>query len=287
MNILRAFVTIAIFSVAAYAQSELQQMIDRDKDLSNAIVNKGAKAAFPEFLTDDSVLFLPDAVNGKEHWKTAAENKDFTITRSLVYAEMSSNNSLGYTLGMWKRTRKDVDDQFGQYVTIWAKRGTEYKAVIDITTRNLEDVLPDRDQVLAAKRPIEMNTRGWSAADATMDFLKIGMTKKGLGEAYDRFAAPDVRLVKEDSRSLTGKKAVKKEMENYTSVSFPKKNWLIESSDMAYTWNPCDYANSEEGTEKGNCLHVWRLSKEKWYIVLGVFARVQTTSKPELKSRSK
>lgn len=287
MNLCRAVLVIAIFSVGVFSQADLQRMIDRDKALSNAIQNKGAKTAFPEYLTDDSVLFLPDAVNGKEYWKTVEENKEFTITRSLVYAEMSSNDSLGYTLGMWKRTRKNIDDQFGQYVTIWAKRGNEYKAVIDITTRNLEDVLPERDQVLAAKRPIEMNTRGWSAADATMNFLKLGMTKKGLGEAYNKFAAADVRLVKEDSKSITGKKAVVKEMEQYTSVAFPKKNWLIESADMAYSWNPCEYANSDEGMEKGNCLHVWRLNKEKWYIVLGVFARVQTTKKPELKSRSK
>lgn len=287
MKLFRAALLIAIFSVGVFAQADLQQMIDRDKDLANSIINKGAKIAFPEFLTDDSVLFLPDAVNGKEHWKTVEDNKDFTISRSLVYAEMASNASLGYTLGMWKRTRKNVDDQFGQYVTIWAKRGSEYKAVIDITTRNLEDVLPDRDQVLAAKRPIEMNTRGWSAADATMNFLKLGMTKKGLGEAYDKFAAPDVRLVKEDSRSITGKKAVVSEMEQYMSIAFPKKNWLIESADMAYSWNPCEYANSDEGMEKGNCLHIWRLNKEKWYIVLGVFARVQTTKQPMLKSRSK
>ena len=287
MKLFAAVLFVFVFSFCTFAQTELQQMIDRDKELSNSIANTGAKAAFPKFLTDDSVLFLPDAVNGKEYWKTVEETRDFTITRSLVYAETASNNSLGYTLGVWKRTRKNVDDQFGQYVTIWAKRGSEYKAVIDITTRNLEDILPERDQVLAAKRPVEMNTRGWSAADSTMNFLKLGMTRKGLGEAYDKFAAPDVRLVKEDSRSITGKKAVVKEMEQYTSVAFPKRNWLIESADMAYSWNPCEYANSDEGMEKGNCLHVWRLNKEKWYIVLGVFARVQTTKQPVLKSRSK
>ena len=58
---------------------------------------------------------------------------------------------------------------------------------------------------------------------------------------------------------LEGKKRVLSEMKRYRSVEFPKKVSLYESADMAYIWNPCEYANNDEGTIKGNCLHIWKL----------------------------
>lgn len=290
MKPLFAIFLTAIGCLCINAQKEVNVelgFISYDIALSNAISQYGSKFAFQQFLSDDAIIFMPDAVNGKEYWKKASESNEFTISRKFIFSENSSNNALAYTFGTWTRTRKHINDQFGQYVTIWAKRGDKYQAVLDITTRNAEEFDPPKGVLPSDLLPRDRNIRGWSAADSVMNFLKLGMTKEGLGEAYDKFAAPNVRLIKEDSRSITGKKAVVNEMKQYRSIEFPKKNWLIESADMAYSWNPCEYANSDEGMEKGNCLHVWRLNKEKWYIVLGVFARVRITKQPELKSRSR
>jgi hypothetical protein len=56
---------------------------------------------------------------------------------------------------------------------------------------------------------------------------------------------------------------------------------------MAYVWNPCVYSNNNEGTERGNCLQIWKLSDEKWSIVLGVFARLPNETQPVLKTSGK
>jgi hypothetical protein len=76
-------------------------------------------------------------------------------------------------------------------------------------------------------------------------------------------------------------------MKRYKSIEFPTKVAMFQAADMAYVWNPCQYANSNEGTERGNCLQVWKLRNKKWWIVVGVFARVESEKPPELKVRKK
>ena len=129
------------------------------------------------------------------------------------------------------------------------------------------------------------NRQGWSAADSTLRFLKMGMTKKNLGGAYDEFAADDVTLFVDRQMPIIGKKSTVSATKHYNSVSFPKDMSLLESGDMAYLWNPCEYSNSQEGIEKGNCLQVWKFRDNKWQIVLGVFARIIDPTPPTLKTK--
>jgi len=113
------------------------------------------------------------------------------------------------------------------------------------------------------------------------------MNQEALGGAYKKFAAEDVRILHDGSPPITGKKKVVSEMKRYISINFPKKVALLQAADMAYTWNACEFADSNEGIEKGNCLHVWKLRDKKWWIVLGVFARMPDDTPPALKPRQK
>jgi hypothetical protein len=62
---------------------------------------------------------------------------------------------------------------------------------------------------------------------------------------------------------------------------------MYQAADMAYVWNPCQYANSNEGLEKGNCLHIWKLRDNKWWVVLGVFAPQPNPTIPTIKVKPK
>ena len=119
-----------------------------------------------------------------------------------------------------------------------------------------------------------------------MKFLKMSMDRSGLGNAFDQWAAEDIRLIIEEAPPIYGKKNAVKAMKKYTSVAFPRRTSLLESADLAYVWNPCEYANSEEGMEKGTCLNIWKLRNKKWYITVGAFARVLNVVKPSLKIAS-
>ncbi|HLA94854.1 MAG TPA: hypothetical protein VK612_03970, partial [Pyrinomonadaceae bacterium] len=233
------------------------------------------------------------AINGKDFWQSRPDSMTPIMVRNLAAIDISANGLLGYTTGNWEmyaKSKADVPSEIGQYVTIWEKRlDGKFKATIDITIAHEKpaDAVPDPSRVLAAALTGDVNKRRWSAADPSMNFLKLSMSKKALGGAYDKFAAPDIRLLREGETPILGKKNAVNATKDFISIDYPKKVAMLEASDMAYVWNPCEYANSEEGREKGTCLHVWKLRNKQWYIVLGVLARVRNEIKPTIKLREK
>ena len=268
------------------AQVGLNTILDAERALGEATAARGQKAAFVEFLTDDSIIFRPEAINGKDFWTRQTELSGSNLTRTMTFADVAANGLLGYTTGNWQLKKKDKDIDVvtnGNYVTIWERRnGAGFRAVIDISIRH--DEPNGSGGPVDRKRMPEQNSNkfGWSPADTAMKFLRAGMTIGGLASAYDEFADDDVLLLIDREPPIQGKKRVVRETKRFTSTKFPLKVAMYQSADMAYFWNQCHYANSEEGQEVGNCLQILKLRKNKWYIVLGVFARVASEKPPSL-----
>lgn len=287
-----ALLFIGLSSWCVLGQPEFQAMVDAERSFGNMAIEKGAKAAYLQYLADDSIIFRPDAVKGKDYWNLQKEaSVKSVLKRMMAYADISANGLLGYTVGTWEQTTPDPKTpirKVGQYVTIWSKKPDgKFKAIIDISTEFDEAAPPVGAPVLATNLAKDINKRRWSAADPSMKFLKEGMLNGGLGSAFDEWAAEDVRLIIEENPPIFGKDNAVKAMKKYISVAFPRKVSLLEAADLAYAWNPCEYANSQEGMERGNCLNVWKLRNKKWYITLGVFARVPNVVKPALKVNPK
>ena len=276
--------------VTALAQPELLQMMDTEKTFAQK-VGEGTKSAFLEFLADDSVIFRPNAVNGKQYWMSQPEPASMTLVRKSTYGDISANGLLGYTTGNWRlypKGKSESPAKFGQFVTIWEKKPDgNFRASVDIGTTHEKLFFTETDPQLPSGQSRDFNKRGWSAADPSMNFLRMSMSRESLGGAYAKFAAADVRLLLEDAPPITGRKKVVEEMNRYVSIDFPKKIALFQSADMAYLWNACEFSNNNEGTEKGNCLQIWKLRNKKWWIVLGVFARIPNETEPILKNKSK
>ena len=269
---------------AAFAQDDVKPLFAVDRALSDATSQKGMRNGFLEFLAADSVVFKPEAVNGVEFWKSQPAEPSPRMLRKTIYADISSSGILGYTTGTWQmftQGKGELLEDFGQYLTIWQKGlDGRYKAEVNIEIGHDKLGSADTDKKLFGKMTCDPNKREWSPADASMNFLKMSMNQARLGAAYEQFAADDVRVLVEREPPILGKKKVVQEMSRYKSIEFPKKVALFQSTDLAYTWNPCQYVNNDEGTESGNCLHVWKLRKKKWYIVVGVFARQKVTIPP-------
>lgn len=278
-----------LFCIAATAQALVEPVWDTQRAFEAAVAQKGVKPAFMEFLADDAIIFRPEAVNGREFLQAAESPQPGVLRRKVNYADVSANGILAYTIGEWTLTPKarPKDVKVGEYATVWSKVNGQYKAILDIEISH--EVLERTEYRRRIPKPREShkNKHGWSAADTTMNFLRMSMSKTGLGGAYDFFAAEDVILLREGLPPIVGRGKAEEEMERYIAVDFPKRVAQFETGDMAYSWNSCSYADSNEGMEKGNCLHIWKFRDKKWYIVLGVFARVANTTKPVLKERSR
>ena len=276
-----------LFVGSLAAQSLLEPVYDAQRAFEAAVAEKGVKPAFMEFLADDAIIFRPEAVNGRDFLQTADNSPASILRRKVNYADVSVNGMLAYAIGEWTLTprARPKDVKVGAYATVWGKVNGNYKAILDIEiSHDILEAAQYRRQI-PKPRGSQSNKHGWSAADATMNFLKMSMTPAGLGGAYDAFAAEDVILLREGLPPIVGRGRAEEEMERYIAVDFPSKVSQFEAGDMAYTWNPCSYADSNEGMEKGNCLHIWKFRDKRWYIVLGVFARVANTTIPVLKDK--
>lgn len=280
-----------LLCVPLSAQSILDAVYNSDRALARAVADRGVGPAFLDFLAKDAVIFRPEAVNGPEFLKTNGDEMPGALIRRVNFADVASNGLLGYTTGEWTSTKKEKTGQvqrIGQYATVWQKQPDgKFKAILDIEISHEPYKKKKRGQALMTSFSREANKQGWSAADAIMNFLKMSMTKKGLGGAYDKFAAEDVRLFREGLPPIEGRGDAEEVLEKYIAVDFPQKVSQFESADMAYSWNSCSYADSNEGMEKGNCLHVWKLQDKEWKIVLGVFARVANETLPVLKEKNR
>jgi len=279
-----------LFCIPGTAQSDLQEMFDTEKAFERVAAEKGVRSAYLEFLADDATIFRPDAVKGKEFWK-ARQDFESRIVRTPVYSDISSNGLLGYTTGSWAlytKKRPETPSEFGQFVTIWEKKPDgKFRASVDIGISHDDPPPAEASDIVRTGKARDTNLRGWSAADPSMNFLRMSMSGKAAAGAYDKFAADGIRLLRDGEPPIVGKKNVVRETKNYKSLDFPKKVALFQSADMAYVWNPCVYSNNNEGTERGNCLQIWKLSDEKWSIVLGVFARLPNETQPVLKTSGK
>ena len=292
MNKRLLFVFILLLCWNAFAQYDLQRMYDTERSFEVVAEVSGKKTAFLNFLAVDGIVFLPNPVNGIDFWKSQNENgSPLILVRNSNYADISANGIMGYTTGNWQsypKGKRETLSKFGQFVTIWEKKldGT-FRASLDIDITHDELPVADSGQGYKTDLRHDQNKRGYSPADASMNFLRMGMVTKALGNGYKQYAVDDARLLLDGKPLILGKKNVVSEMNRYTAINFPKKVALYQAADLAYVWNPCEFANSTEGTEKGNCLHIWKLRDKKWYIVLGVFARVTDDTPPELKTKQK
>ena len=278
---------------AVRGQALVQPIYDTQRAFERAVAEKGVRPAFLEFLAEDAVIFRPEAVNAKEFLKTSSSAAPGTLMRRVTFADISTNGLLGYTTGEWTFIPRNkpgtppktaLPPKIGQYATVWSKsQSGAYKAILDIEIEHEPFDRSIRRKSMPTKSQKELNKRGWSVADSTMNFLRMSMSKQGLGGAYDKFAADDVILLREGVPPIVGRGRAEDELEKYIAVEFPKKVSQFETADMAYSWNPCAHADSGEGMEKGNCLHVWKLKDKKWLIVLGVFAKVGNDTKPVLR----
>ena len=290
MKIVYALLLTSLFSTASLSQDDLNRLIATESSFVKTAAEHGPKIAFLEHLAPDAIIFRPQAINGYEYWKSTQDRPNDVLVRKAIFADISSNGLLGYTTGNWRLYEKGKSESsasYGQYATIWERKPDgKYRATLDISIEHDKLPFTETDRIGRADLTRDLNKRGWSPADASMNFLRMSM--KGsvrLGGAYERFAAKDVRLLIEREPPIIGKKNVVREMARYLAVEFPTKIAAFQAADMAYTWNPCRFTNNEEGFENGHCLHVWKLRDKKWWIVLGVFARIPNDKAPVIKRR--
>lgn len=286
MRYLFLITLIFIISSGVCAQESLQQLLVAERGYAKAAAEIGQRQTALQFYSDDAIIFRPEAINAKEYWSRNGDTRLTTI-RTIAGSDISSNGQLGYTTGsieLFPDGNGKPATEFGQFVTVWGRRENgQFRPILEMRTQYDRAIVYKPKSEPKRIIDTEANKSRRSSTDPAMSFLRMSMGKSALGGAYKEFGANDMIFLRDGMPPIVGRKNVTAETKDYIAVKFPFKVALIESGDMAYSWNPCEYANSEEGMERGNCLHIWKLRDKKWYIVLGAFSPVSSVKKPELK----
>lgn len=288
MRLFSLLIFLLLCASAAFPQNARDQIMAADRGFAKATAEIGLKSASLQFTSDDAIIFRPEAINAKDFWTRRNDTKTLAV-RTMAAADVASSGQIGFTTGSIEYFPNGMNQpagDFGQYVTVWGRRGNGgWRAVLELFVKHEKDLKLPVKQSTYQRFGLENNKSGRSAADPSMRFLRASMSDH-LGAAYRNYAAEEIRLLRDGYPPIVGRKQVIEATRDYRAVKFPFKVALMESGDMAYSWNPCEYNVSDEGMERGNCLHVWKLRDKKWWIVLAAFARVESGLKPVLKTKT-
>ena len=268
---------------AVWGQTGVEKLVDTEHAFAAMAAEKGTPHAFLAFMTDDASVFNPDITNAKKAW-TGRKNKGSLLSWAPNYADVSSNGLMGYTTGNWDFRPKGKDDTptaFGDFITVWVRQPDgAYKWVVDIGVGHAK---PDRystEWARTADKAHDANLRGSSAADAATGFLEIA-GKQNIKKAYSSYAADDIRMYREGSLPILGKKAAMKQISaEEGKINFAHKSSFFGAADLSYTLSTYSRTDATgKVVEHGNYMQIWKLKNAKWRIVLDIFKPVPESAK--------
>lgn len=288
----------ALHAQAIDRQAALDAMVAAENAFAKTSAEKGFRDAFLDFLADDSILFRPDPVPGKEFMRSRPVSPAF-LSWYPILAEVSLAGDLGYTTGPWEFRAKGKDDPevaaAGYFTTVWKKQadGT-WKALIDHGTENpkpssaaavsIAPARPAKVEVSELPKPdAEAARAALLAADRT--FAKAA--EKGSAEAYLGVLAEEARLHRGGKLPFVGGDAIRSALaEDPAPMTWePVAAVVASSGDLGATYGIAK--RRESGAESpwfdsDNYLRIWKKQPEgSWRLVLEVLApRPKPVEKP-------
>lgn len=260
-------------------KSDLQRLVETEKEFARAASEKGTKAAFLSFLADDGIVFNPTEINGKLYWKNRPDSPAL-LSWNPVWADVSSNGNFGYTTGGWEFRPKGKNDKptgFGEYATIWEKQASgEYRALLDIGISHSSS---------------NLSKAGWrSPSDAGLgqshdkpvdeEILNSIFSNKSMANGYFNYLADDAILLRDGNLPFSGRKAAFLGMERMEK-EFPDSSFLKFSANtskiygnMMYVWGVYSLTHKDKSVTRWNFAQVWKRRAGKWQIVLDVFNKI-------------
>ena len=264
-------------SKTAPAQNNLQKLVETEQSFARAAAEKGTKAAFLEFLSDDGIIFTPTESNGKLVWKNRAESPAL-LSWNPAWADISSDGRLGYTTGGWEFRPKGKTDQpsgFGEYVTLWQKQADgNFKAVLDIGINHPASSFTNA----AWKSPADAGTGAKSVkagvGNATLNDI---FSNPSLANGYFNYLAEDCIVLRDGNMPFYGKQNAFLALEKLDK-EFPPSAFLNFSANtspvfgnLMYVWGVYQLNQKDGSIKKWNFMQIWKNRGGRWQIALDIF----------------
>jgi ketosteroid isomerase-like protein len=260
-------------------------LVEAERAFAAASLAKGTRAAFLEFLAEDSVLFRPGPVSGKK-WIEEHPAPAILLTWEPVFAEVAQSGDLGYTTGPWEirpSGPKDKPTAYGHFVSVW-KRQTDgvWKVVVDLgishsASGGNSKTLQPADFKGSSEKP-RRNVRIDEERSELLAFdreLANSISEKGPAQAYLHHLSDDARLYRAKILPVIGKREIFATLSQSAGrpTLRPDNAGISNAADLGYTYGTSRSVASGSGHAAGtasNYLHIWRRKGNRWTLVLDV-----------------
>jgi ketosteroid isomerase-like protein len=237
---------------------------------------QGTRAAFLEFLADNSIVFQPGPVDGKKTWAARPEG-GLWLTWQPVFAAMSRSADLGYTTGP-AEFRKNKEDEkpfgYGQYISLWRKqKDGAWKVALDVGHGNPRPANPPGESELsfsneAAQGQTDVAAAKKSLAQAQKEFATEA--KNDSTAAIAAAARDDIRVHREGMLPGIGKEAVALMLSvRRGRLTLTQTGGSISlAGDLGYVYGKYQLARAQND-ERGHYLQIWRAGDDgTWRLAL-------------------
>ncbi|RYZ25134.1 MAG: DUF4440 domain-containing protein [Chitinophagaceae bacterium] len=252
------------FTMQAFAQSALDEMIATEKSFAAYAVAHNTKDAFLKFMDTSAVMFEKgEPMNGYERW-TKREQRPGILNWRPRYAEIAASGDFGFTCGPWTFQPQTVTDSVvarGYFFTIWHKNKVgDWKFILDVGT--------DAGILVKETEVVKLTTQKGKATEHTLGEAEDAfqqLYKADESKAYKNYMAANVILAG-DKQQLTSGLADWK----YSATAQPaiiEFNYLgggiAPSGDLGYA-----YGTATRNGQKETYLRIWRHELTGWKIAV-------------------
>lgn len=276
------FPLIMLFALAVSGQNVHQQVYETERSFEKMAAEKGINAAFVEYLSPVGVMFMPDAVNGRETWK-ARPASTAALTWNPIWIDVSSNGVMAYSIGNSQFRPKGKDDTsvyYGHYISVWLKQPDgRFLAAFDTGINHEKPASEPTEWKSPADSGKGGNPDKISAADSAVGFYQTA-AESGSSKAYKSYLADDVILMRQGKQPAFGKKAALDFIDGALKINFAKRKSFTEAVELAYVHSPYSITDKKGAeVERGNFVQVWKFRGKRWLIVADVLVPLPTQNK--------
>lgn len=236
------FILVLFLSFECLAEENVNTLVQSELAFARTASEKGIKTAFLMYLAEDSILFRPRVVSGRE-WMQGRPETPGALIWEPSYAEVSGAGDLGFTTGpyIYKPSANEPPATYGQFFSIWKKQP-------DQTWKVLLDAGIEYDKEKPKASLITRTGHGTQASEGERE------------KQRDTVRAKDVALLPD---SLAPDAIVLRDKDFNSDCTFSQEASAIsQSADLAYV-----FGTFTCGESKGVYVRVWR-KEDGWKVAV-------------------
>ena len=269
-------------AVSGQGNPNWTSLVEAERAFAAASLARGTRAAFLEYLAEDSILFRPGPVAGKK-WIEDHPAPPTLLTWEPVFADVAESGDLGYTTGPWEIRPSSPTDKptaHGHFLSVW-KRQTDgaWKVVVDLGISHAAPAGTSRTLQPGVNAGSGKARRGTRIDEERSELLAFdrelanAVSEKGSAQAYLRFLADDARLYRASTFPIVGKREIFAMLSQNAGrpVLQPNRGDISSTADLGYTYGTSRMMSPDSaGGMVSNYVHIWKRKGNRWTLILDV-----------------